>query len=213
VERLLDPERTTQFETVCQQAGARFSGGVFACAALTQYELTGAETYYGLTPTDKRKGPAEFMTVGWFTGVVPFIVPVDPNSFEATARAAQASFDANMDLANVPYDRVLELASWLRKREPQFTIMNYMDAGLPPFSAVVATALDGVNATAFNDGRSPAHMYSTVLRLFDEVSIMVFYPKNPTARESVMRFTQQLKSMFERVVAGNFAANPVRIAS
>ena len=39
------------------------------------------------------------------------------------------------------------------------------------------------------DGRSPAYMYSTVFRLFDEVSIMVSYPNNPVARESVTRFT------------------------
>lgn len=212
VERLLGPEETAQFEALCQQAGARFSGGLFACAALAQYELTGAETYYGLTPTDKRKSPADFMTVGWFTGVVPFTVPVDPNSFEETARAAQASFDANMDLANVPFDRVLELAPWLRRHGPQFTMMSYMDAGLPPLSAIVATALDGVNATAFTDGRSPAYMYSTVFRLFDEVSIMVSYPNNPVARESVTRYTEAMKSVFERVVAGKLAAVPVRVA-
>ncbi|MCV7377275.1 acyltransferase [Mycobacterium alsense] len=212
VERLLGPEETAQFEALCQQAGARFSGGLFACAALAQYELTGAETYYGLTPTDKRKSPADFMTVGWFTGVVPFTVPVDPNSFEETARAAQASFDANMDLANVPFDKVLELAPWLRRHGPQFTMMSYMDAGLPPLSAIVATALDGVNATAFTDGRSPAYMYSTVFRLFDEVSIMVSYPNNPVARESVQRYTEAMKSVFERVVAGKLAAVPVRVA-
>ncbi len=212
VERLLGPQQTAQFEALCQQAGARFSGGLFACAALAQYELTGAETYYGLTPIDKRKCPADFMTVGWFTGVVPFTVPVDPNSFAETARAAQASFDANMDCANVPYDRVLELAPCLRRYGPQFTMMSYMDAGLPPLSAIVATALDGVNATAFTDGRSPAYMYSTVFRLFDEVSIMVSYPNNPIARESVTRYTAAMKSVFDRVVAGSLATVPVRVA-
>ena len=30
------------------------------------------------------------MTVGWFTGVVPFTVPVDPNSFEETARGGSS---------------------------------------------------------------------------------------------------------------------------
>ena len=164
-----------------------------------------------MTPTDKRKNPADFMTVGWFTGVVPFTVPINPNSFEETARAAQASFDANMSCANVPYDRVLELAPQLRKPSPQFTMMSYMDAGLPPLSAVVATALDGVNATAFTDGRSPAYMYSTVFRLFDEVSIMVSHPNNPIARESVNRFTEQLKSVFDRVVADSMAVVPVRV--
>jgi hypothetical protein len=213
VRRLLGPEQTAQFEAICQQAGVRFSGGLFACVALTQYELSGAETYHGLTPIDKRKSPTDFMTVGWFTGVVPFTVPVDPNSFEATARAAQASFDANMDLANVPYDRVLELAPWLRRPGPQFTMMNYMDAGLPPLSAIVASAMNGVNATAFTDGRNPAFVYSTVFRLFDEVSIMVSYPNNPIARESVRRYTEAMKSVFHRAVAGSLAGARVRVAS
>lgn len=212
VRRLLSPEQTTWFEGICQQAGVRFSGGLFACVALVQYELSGAETYYGLTPIDKRKRPTDFMTMGWFTGVVPLTVPVDPNSFEATARAAQASFDANVDLANVPYDRVLELAPGLRKPGPQFTMMNYMDAGLPPLSAIVASALDGVNATALTDGRNPAFVYSTVFRLFDEVSIMVSYPNNPIARESVSRYTEALKSVFHRAVDGSLARPRFRAA-
>lgn len=212
VHQLLGPDQMAQFEALCQRAGARFSGGLFACAALAHYELTGDDTYYGMTPTDKRQSPSDFLTVGWFTGVVPFTVAVDPNSFEETARSAQASFDANMGCKNVPYDRVLELAPWLKRPGPQFTMMSYMDAGLPPLSGVVATALDGVNATAFTDGRSPAYKYSTVFRLFDEVSIMVSYPNNPVARESVMRWTEQLRSVFNRVVAGTLAEVPVRVA-
>ncbi len=77
VEQLMDERQTARFESACIAAGARFSGGVFACAALAEYELTGAETYYGLTPTDNRSTPAEFMTAGWFTGLIPITVPVD----------------------------------------------------------------------------------------------------------------------------------------
>jgi hypothetical protein len=151
--------------------------------------------------------------MGWFTGVVPFAVPVTPNSFEETARAAQASFDANMELANVPYDRVLELANWLRRPGPQFTMMNYMDAGLPPLSAIVASAMNGVNAAAFTDGRTPAFVYSTVFRLFDEVTIMVTYPNNPIAEDSVKRYTEAMKSVFHRAVSGNLAGERVCVAS
>ena len=78
-------------------AGARFIGGVFACTALAEHELTGAETYYGLTPIDTRSTPAEFMTQGWFTGLVPVTVPVDATSFAETARAAQESFDSGTE--------------------------------------------------------------------------------------------------------------------
>jgi hypothetical protein len=41
---------------------------------------------------------------------------------------------------------------------------------------------------------------------------MVSYPNNPVARESVIRFTDAMKSVFERVVAGSMAAVPVRVA-
>ncbi|MFG1930759.1 condensation domain-containing protein [Mycobacterium sp. NPDC048908] len=202
VEKFLDPEQTEKFEIRCAEAGVRFSGGLFACAAIAHYELTGADTYYGLTPIDKRSTPEEYTTMGWFTGIVPITVPVDPTSFEETARATQASFDENAELAHVPFDHVLELAPWLRRYGPQYTMMNYMDAGLPPLSAVVASALRGANATAYIDGRTPAFLYSSFIRLFDEVSLMVSFPNNPVARESVLRYVEVLKSVFVRAAEG-----------
>ncbi|MDT5322784.1 MAG: mycolipenoyl-CoA---2-(long-chain-fatty acyl)-trehalose mycolipenoyltransferase, partial [Mycobacterium sp.] len=208
VEKLMDEQQTARFESACVAAGARFSGGLFASAALAQYQLTGAETYYGLTPTDKRSTPAEFMTAGWFTGVIPFTVPVDAMSFGNTARAAQDSFDSNRELANVPFDRVLELAPWLRRPGPNFTMLNYMDAGLPPLSAVVASQLDGANAGTYGDGRNPAHLYMTVGRVFDETSMAVFFPNNPIARESVTRYVEAVKSVCARVAEGRDAVFP-----
>jgi len=68
--------------------------------------------------------------MGWFTGVVPFTVPVDPTSFAETARAAQASFDSNLDLANVSFTDVLKLAPWLRPWGPNCTMVNYGTADL-----------------------------------------------------------------------------------
>jgi hypothetical protein len=56
-------------------------------------------------------------------------------------------------------------------------------------------------------------MYSTVFRLFDEVSIMVSYPNNPIAQESVRRYMEAMKSVLHRAVAGNLAGVRVRVAS
>lgn len=211
VEQLMDGQQTARFESACIAAGARFSGGLFAAVALAQCHLTGAETYYGLTPTDKRKTPEEFMTTGWFTGVIPFTVPVDPAfSFAKTAQAAQASFDSNTDLAHVPFDRVLELAPWLRRPGPNFTMLNYMDGGLPPLSAVVSSQLDGAKAGTYVDGGTPAHLYMSVGRLFDETSMAVFYPNNPIARESVLRYVEAVRSVCARVAEGRDVATPLR---
>ncbi|OBH40802.1 acyltransferase [Mycobacterium mantenii] len=205
VERLMNQQQTAEFESLCTKAGARVSGGLFACVALAQYELTGATTYYGLAPTDNRRSLAEFATMGWFTGVVPFTVPVQPASFQETTRAAQESFDANLDLAKVSFNDVLKMAPWLREWGSNCTMVNYMDTGLPPFSATIASHMKNANIRIYCDPRDPAHLYISVIRLFDEVSIWVNFPNNPVARDSVTRYLSALKSVLGRVVDARHA--------
>lgn len=98
----------------------------------------------------------------------------------------------------------------LRRPGPAFTMLNYMDGGLPPLSAVVASQLDGSKAGAYIDGRTPAHLYLSVGRLFDETSIAVFFPNNPVARESVIRYVEAMKSVCVHVAGGRHAVRPVR---
>ncbi|MGB8388128.1 MAG: condensation domain-containing protein [Mycobacterium sp.] len=199
--RLLDERQTAAFESACIAAGARFSGGVFACAALVEHELTGVETYYGIIPTDTRCNETDFTTTGWFLGLVPVTVPVS-ESFDETVRAAQASFDSGSDLANVPVDRILELAPWLRKPERGAPLLFYLDAGIPPLSAVVSSHLDGLNASLYHDGRIPAQVATRVNRLKDETHAIVLFPDNPIARESVIRYMEAMKSVYVRVAEG-----------
>lgn len=130
----MDAHDSDRFEAVCAAAGVRFIGGVFACAAIAERELAGIDSYRVITPTTTRSTPAEFMTTGWFTGIVPISVPVQNMSFAEVARAAQASFDSGMHLANVPIERVLELAEsvpGIRKPEPGVPMLSYLDIGLP----------------------------------------------------------------------------------
>jgi hypothetical protein len=212
VDRLMDQQQTAEFESRCIAAGARVSGGLFACIALAQHELTGATTYYGLAPTDKRRSLAEFSTMGWFTGVVPFTVPVNPTSFEETARAAQASFDSNMDLANVSFNEILKLAPWLRAWGPNCTMVNYMDAGLPPFSATVTSHMKDANVSIYCDPRDPAHLYFSVIRLFDEVSMWVNLPRNAIAKDSVIRYVSAMKSVLNRAADGRYTGAAVQVS-
>jgi len=198
IAQLLDEQQTARFESACIAAGARFSGGVFACIALVEHELTGAETYYGITPFNRRSTPAESMTMGWFVSLVPVIVPVVATSFGETARAAQASFDSNTDLGNVTFDRVLELAPWLRRPGQDSTMLNYMDEGIPPVSGTIANQLDGLNAGCYYDGRTLAHPFISVGRLFDKTLMSVLFPDNPIARESVTHYVEAMKSACAR---------------
>ena len=208
--RVMDERQTAGFESACVAAGARFSGGVFACAALAQYELTGAETYYGLIAHDTRSTTAEFMTIGWFTGFVPITIPVNASSFGDTVRAAQESFDSGKELANVPFNRVLELAPWLRMPQGRVPLLFHLDASSPPLSTIARADWGGSNIKIHHDGGVPARFDLRVNRYEDETHVMVFFPNNPIARESVTRYLETLKSLYVRVAEGRSAGAPLQ---
>jgi hypothetical protein len=182
---------------------------VFACAALAEHELTGAETYYGIIATDTRSTPADFVTAGWYTGFLPITVPVAA-TFGDTARAAQASFDSGKDLANVPWGRVLELAPWLRRPQRRVPLLFFLDAGVPPLSALVNSHLEGLNARICHDGGIPAQFDIRVNRFENETHVIVLFPNNPIARESVSRYISALKSIYVRVAEGRDPAPGLR---
>lgn len=198
IAQLMDEPQTSRFESACIAAGARFSGGVFACAALAENQLTGAETYYGLTSAETRRTSQDFMTIGWFTGIVPLTVPITTSSFADTVRAAQASFDSSKGLANVPFRVVLELAPWLRWPGLNYLPMVlYFDASVPPLSVFFGSRLDirGYYSAA------AAEFNIRIIRLKKETQVIVRFPDNPVARDSVTRYVTALKSVYSRIVS------------
>jgi mycolipenoyl-CoA---2-(long-chain-fatty acyl)-trehalose mycolipenoyltransferase / long-chain-acyl-CoA---trehalose acyltransferase len=196
---MMDQQQTARFESACTAAGARFIGGVLACSALAEHELTGAQTYYGLTPSDTRRTHTDAMTQGWFTGLIPITVPIAGSTFGDAARAAQVSFDSGRGLAEVPYDRVLELAPWLSKPRPNFPVVNFLDAGTAPLSVLLTAELDDLNIGIHNDGRYSYQLCIYVIRVEKETAVAVMFPDNPIAQESVARYLAALKSVFQRV--------------
>lgn len=197
---LLDEKQTDRFESACVAAGSRFIGGMFACVALALYELTGAEAYAGTTPKDTRSTQAELTTQGWFTGLTPVTFAVVAASFADTARAAQISFDEGLDLAQVPFERVVELAPSLSRPRPLFTQINFFDAQAGPL-AMLTKMFEGVNMGAYSDGRF-TYPLSTLVGRYDETTVSVLFPNNPVARESINHYVATLKSVCVRVVDG-----------
>ncbi|MGY4708725.1 condensation domain-containing protein [Mycolicibacterium sp. CBM1] len=199
---LMDEDQTQRFEAVCVESGARFIGGLFAAVALALYELTGSATYCGLTPMDTRSTPEEYTTQGWFTGLVPVTVPVSADSFGATARAAQESFDVGRDLIRVPFERVVELAPELKRPRPLFAMLNYFDAGAGPLAPLLTGLPTDTAVAAYSDGRLTYPLSTMVGRFRDTVVTMVF-PKNPVARQSVTAYVEALTSVCHRVADGH----------
>jgi hypothetical protein len=205
--QLLDAQQAEKFEAACMDAGARFSGGVIACAAIAENELTGTDTYNIITPTTTRSGQSEFMTTGWFTGLVPMSVPV--GSFAETARAGQQAFDSGMPMKDVPHERVLELAEGtdlgLKTPEPGTPMLSYLDAGLPPLSPAVIAQWEAMNGKVFSDSRSAYQVGMWVNRTAKETAVTVAFPNNPIARESVIRYVEAMKSVYTRIAEGREA--------
>ena len=203
----MDEYQADRFESACRKVGARFSGGVFACAAFAEYELTGAQTYYGITPHDTRSTPAESVTPGWFASCIPVTVPVAGTSFGDAVRAAQSSFDSGIDLADVPFDRVLELASSERrisKPARSVPMLSYVDVrGIP-----ASSQWDELNAGIYGDSRMSDQVCMWVNRFERETTVAVSYPQNPIARESVERYIRALNAVYRRVAEQGTAVVP-----
>jgi hypothetical protein len=201
---LMDNDESDRFESACTDAGVRFIGGVFAAVALAEHQLTGAETYHVITPTSTRSTHAEMMTTGWFTGTVPITVPVTATSFAETARAAQVSFDSGIDLAHVPFDRVLELASdrGVRAPDPGVPMISYLDATLAPLSPAVIAEWNGLKGKIYSEMGAAHQVGMWINRFGNGTSVTVAFPNNPIARESITRYLDAMKAVFTRVLAG-----------
>jgi mycolipenoyl-CoA---2-(long-chain-fatty acyl)-trehalose mycolipenoyltransferase / long-chain-acyl-CoA---trehalose acyltransferase len=200
-ELLMTPDQTERFESACTTAGARFVGGLFACLGLVEHEFTGALTYYGLTPRDSRTASDNFMTQGWFTGLIPITVPIAAASFTEAAGAAQACFDSSLDMAKVPYYRVLELAPWLNWPQPNFPVSNFFHGGAAPLNAILAAADLGLanNIGIYPDGRFSYQLTIYVFRYGEGTVMAIMYPDNPVALKSVTRYMEAMRSVCGRV--------------
>lgn len=200
-ELVMDTAQTERFEAACTAAGARFVGGLFACLGLVEHEFTGALTYYGLTPRDSRTAGDNFMTQGWFTGLIPITVPIAATSFNDAAYAAQASFDSSLGMARVPYYRVLELAPQLNWPQPNFPVSNFFHGGAAPLNAILAAADMGLanNVGIYPDGRFSYQLTIYTFRYGEGTAMAIMHPDNPVAKKSVIRYMDAMKSVSGRV--------------
>jgi hypothetical protein len=199
---LIDEEQGRRFEAACRAAGARFSGGVFACAALAEHRLTGATTYFGLTPFANRRDPAYATTVGWLASFVPLAIPTAGAPFEEVVNSAQSSFDLNTTLGAVPYYHLLEMPESalgpLEAPNRPVPMLSYIDIRKLPFSDY----WDGLRIGIWGDNRLSEAVCMWVNRMRDRTQLVVAYPGTDVARQSVLRYVEAMRAEFTRVADG-----------
>ncbi|OBB66533.1 condensation domain-containing protein [Mycobacterium sp. 852014-50255_SCH5639931] len=200
--QLLDAAGTESFDAMCGAAGARFIGGVLACTALAEHELTGSATYHGFTARDTRTAGIDTMTVGWFASLVPVAVPTAGTTFPEAARAAQKSFDAAKELADVPIERVLELAATadgLEIKPPTRLpmMLSFLDFRKIPLAGLWTET----NFGTYGDNLSAGGINMWINRQAASTTVTISFPDNAVARESVDRYIATLIDVFARVAA------------
>jgi hypothetical protein len=190
---LLDAAETTAFNNACRAAGARFSGGVMACAALADHEFTGAETFHTFTPSDTRSGEEQAACAGWYASIFPVSVEIENADFAQLSRAAQKSFDANRNLAAVPVRRVVDLA-------------NAEDLGvMTPSKPSMMVSLFDFHRMAdaetkklglYIDDLSHGDLNMWITRNPNQTTAMISFPDTPEARHSVHIYLGVLRRVF-----------------
>lgn len=197
---LLDAAQSESFDTACSAAGARFSGGVLACVALAEHELTGTEIYHGFTPYDTRTPGTDTMTLGWFASLIPVSVPAGVGSFSEAARAAQKSFDDAQHLARVPIERVLELATPDQLGIKLPTRPGMMVSILDFRKMPVAALWEETNFGVYGDRLSHGGINVWIDRHARKTTVEISFPDNAISRESVQSYVAALRRAFARAV-------------
>lgn len=190
---IFDDDAMAAFESACHASGARAIGGLLACAALTEREMTGRSRYSVVTPTTTRISPQAFRTTGWCVGVVPIDFEVQELTFSELALIAQRNFDERLCLANVPIELVLELAAGLpavRSVATGGVMLSYMDANVPPLSAHIAREWHEANGRVYINQGMAAQVALWLFRTQRGLSLTVAYPANATARASMHRYVK-----------------------
>lgn len=81
-------------------------------------------------------------------------------------------------------------------------MLSFLDAGVPPLSAVIAMHLERKNLQAFSDGRIAAWVCMWVNKFQNETTVTASFSNNPIAHESVTQYLQVMKSVYARVAEG-----------
>jgi mycolipenoyl-CoA---2-(long-chain-fatty acyl)-trehalose mycolipenoyltransferase / long-chain-acyl-CoA---trehalose acyltransferase len=81
-------------------------------------------------------------------------------------------------------------------------VLSFLDAGVPPLSAVIATQLARANTKVFSDGKIAARVCMWVNKFHGETTMTASFPDNPIAHDSVAGHLEAMRSVCIRVAEG-----------
>ncbi|MFC9440787.1 condensation domain-containing protein [Nocardia sp. NPDC057030] len=204
---LIDEADALRFEEICQANGARFTGGLFAAAALVEAEMSGGDWYFGLTPVNTRSTAGETSSIGWYTSLIPVEFEVDrADTFATIAARAQAAYDRGKELTDVSLHRALELASpelGIRTRLGWTArMLSYVDVRKIPGVEM----FDQINGGMYASRGRSSDVYIWINRFTDVTQLSLLFPDTPEAHAAIDRYIAATRTVFAAVVTdGDYA--------
>lgn len=208
---LLDAEETAAFERACKAAGARISSGIFAAVAVTDHELAGRESYFGITMLSTRHLGDYGQSQGWFVNFAPVAFDVaDARTFSEVAARAHDEFDRAKQIGEAPVHAVLGALAADGTLGSELAVspnmLSYIDFRWFPGVGRPADA----RARHFTGEGSTSNASMWVNRDHENLYLCAQIPDNPTAAESVERYHDHLQNVLSTVARqGEYAVRTV----
>jgi hypothetical protein len=192
---LLTSDQTDAFARTCRSHGHGMQSGVLAALAMTGRRLTDDDTLKFVMPMHTRYEPRYAQSVGWYVGVVPIEVTIDPDaSLTQCLPAATSAVEDVKGLARLPYSKIADILGVTDT--PRF-VVSYLDLRHTPDSDRWA----GWRARTLRGAATSAdEVYFWILRTPLGLNVSARFPSNETASRNVHRFVATLASTVRSTV-------------
>ena len=140
---------------------------------------------------------------------------VGEQTFADLSIGAQCIFDERLTLANVPVERILELAADLssaRRISTGGVMLSFIDINLPPLGAHIALHRHRTNCRIYINQGAAAQVALWFFRTESGLSLTAAYPANVTARASLRAYIDALTTECQRAIVAP-KRTPTRLMS
>lgn len=197
---LLSGALADRFEQECERAGVRLVAGIFAAAALAEYEITGRTSYFNLSPKNTRVTEGERRSVGWYASLIPIAFDFDPaEGFLDVARRADDAFAAGRSLSAVSLHRVVELLESREGFEVRrgwvAPMLSFLDLRKVPGSELFSA----MDFSFFGSRGTSEEVYTWVQRTDDMIWMASLFPDTEVAAGSMARYSGLLTRTMESI--------------
>lgn len=200
---IMDPADAEAFTVACRKTGPGFSAGLIAAMAAAAFVVDGARQFRTVTPMHTRHDPSWAASLGWFVGVSPLSVAVEPqDTFGDLIVRTGTELADKRSVSRIPLDLVTDALGVTSL--PRF-VVSFMDVRFAPS----AETWPSMHARALRSKKYDHDVYLWFHRTPQGVNLSARFPNTEVATAAVHRYVAALREVLDIVVAtGSFTCAP-----